>query len=95
MTRVEAPFSPEQVEALNTYQRTGTFHPFTCGNERTDAAHQAYARENGDRDFGLLVATHSGWECPVCQYRQSWAYAFMAEPLPQIPGLLPQDPRAP
>jgi hypothetical protein len=30
---VRAPFTPEQVENLNDYQASGTFHEFTCGND--------------------------------------------------------------
>lgn len=27
----KAPFTPEQVESLNDYQKSGAMHPFTCG----------------------------------------------------------------
>lgn len=76
--KVTAPFTAEQVEALNTYQNAGLFHPFTCGNDRTDEAHIAYQAEHGG-DFGQLVATPDGWVCPVCDYRQDWANPFMAD----------------
>lgn len=75
---IKAPFTPEQVEALNRSQREGEFHPFTCGGDRGDAAHRKYAKENGDRDWGLLVATEKGWVCPVCGYTQDSAHGFMA-----------------
>ena len=29
-----APWTPEQVEALNRYQTESGWHPFTCGNDR-------------------------------------------------------------
>lgn len=64
--RIEAPWTPEQVEALNTFQRSGQFHPFTCGNDSDS----------------VLIAREDGWHCPDCAYRQNWAHAFMAEKIP-------------
>jgi hypothetical protein len=79
MTQIRAPWTQEQVDALNRYQREGRFHAFTCGcDDRCDAAHVAHAEKNDDRDYGLLVATKDGWVCPVCGYTQNWAHAFMA-----------------
>lgn len=83
---IKAPFTPEQVTALNQQQRHGEFHPFTCGGDRGDAAHREYAAANGDRDLGLLVATENGWRCPVCGYTQGWAHGFMATPAPTPTG---------
>lgn len=69
---IEAPFTPEQVEALNTWQSTGVVHPFTCGSgRRKDADHL-----DGE---GILKATPQGWVCPYCNYTQDWAHAFMAD----------------
>lgn len=78
MGRITAPWTKDQVDALNHYQRLGDFHPFTCGGDRGDEAHRSFAQESGDRDWGLLVATPGGWICPVCDYRQDWAHPFMA-----------------
>ena len=75
---ITAPWTAEQVEALNAYQRGNSFHPFTCGGDRSDDAHVAYAALHHDRDDGLLVATAGGWHCPVCGYSQNWAHDFMA-----------------
>lgn len=74
------PWTPEQVEALNRFQRYPAYHPFTCGGDRMDAGHRAYQAEHGG-DFGQLVATTEGWRCPVCGYRQDWAHEFMAVPM--------------
>jgi rubrerythrin len=74
----QAPFTPEQVEALNAFQNSGQFHPFTCGGNRTDEAHTKYQKEHGG-DFGQLVATEEGWVCPVCGYTQNWAHSSMVE----------------
>lgn len=72
LQRITAPFTADQVDALNRWQRYGRVHPFTCGSgNRTDAAHQ-----DGE---GKLVATLSGWHCPYCTYTQNWAHAFMVE----------------
>ncbi len=75
--RLELPWSEEQVAALNQYQRGGQYHPFTCGGDRSDDDHVAYAAAHGE-DNGQLVATKDGWVCPVCGYRQTWTHAFMA-----------------
>lgn len=66
--RIDAPFTPEQVVALNNYQTDGRFHEFTCG---VDSRHPA------------LVATATGWVCPTCDYTQSWAHDFMLAPAPE------------
>jgi hypothetical protein len=74
--KIEAPWTVDQVVALNSWQRRGDVHPFTCGGDRTDADHRAYATEH-NQDMGELVATLNGWFCPVCSYRQTWAHDFM------------------
>jgi hypothetical protein len=82
--KIESPWSSEEVEALNEWQQAGQFHPFTCGNDRGDAAHLAYRAEHGG-DLGQLVASASGWHCPACGYRQDWAHAFMASRASRTP----------
>ncbi|MFZ3592279.1 hypothetical protein [Streptomyces sp. BH104] len=66
---IRAPWTSEQVDALNGFQQTGGMHPFTCGTE-----HHVQSP--------VLDATHSGWICPdpSCDYTQDWAHAFMADP---------------
>lgn len=44
---VEAPFTDEQVKALNAFQDAGRFHPFTCLNDG-DEAHIAYEFEKAN-----------------------------------------------
>ena len=66
-----APWSDEQVEALNDYQQAGWMHPFTCGRCR-----DADTRWPSP-DQHLLVATNDGWTCPACDYTQDWAHDFM------------------
>jgi len=56
-------FTKEEVENLNSYQESGIFHQFTCGNNH-----------DGERN---LVATQEGWICPSCDYTQDWAHDFM------------------
>lgn len=58
-----APWTKEQVDGLNRYQKSGLFHPFTCANDH-----------GGDR---VLVATEKGWVCERCAYTQNWAHEFM------------------
>jgi hypothetical protein len=64
----------EQLDALNAFQHSGRFHPFTCGGNRTDEKHL-----DGE---GILEATPDGWKCPYCDYTQSFGHpveAFMLE----------------
>lgn len=61
--QIRAPFTPEQVRALNHWQHARHVHPFTCGN---DSGHR------------VLLATEQGWACEDCDYRQDWAHGFMA-----------------
>ena len=69
---ITPPWTDEQVAALNRFQQSGEFHPFTCGSgNRTDEKHL-----DGE---GVLVATRNGWVCPWCDYRQGWAHDFMGK----------------
>lgn len=83
--RIYAPWTPEQVTALNAYQRAGRGHPFTCG---------------GEQHLGSpsLVAYTDGWRCPqpdgkFCDYRQDWAPTFMI-PTSKEGGPLPAGDQA-
>lgn len=87
--RIEPPWFAAQVNDLNLYQRSGRFHPFTC-RDHGDAHHAEVARAEGEATPGLLVAGPDGWTCPACDYRQRWAHAFMAEPIP-APAVTPED----
>lgn len=60
---VKAPWTIEQVDALNKFQRRGDAHEFTCGHEH-----------GGDK---TLFATSDGWRCPHCDYSQDWAHQMM------------------
>lgn len=69
---VRAPWTDEQVAALNRWQKSGVVHPFTCGNR--DKSGHGWDREVGD--YGVLEATPGGWVCRACGYRQPWAQSF-------------------
>lgn len=60
-SRSRAPWTDEQIAALNARQRDWMRHPYTC------EAHSNTA----------LLATREGWTCPLpgCGYRQAWAHA--------------------
>lgn len=75
ISQIKSPFTQEQVDALNEYQKVREFHPFTCGGDRTDKYHL-----DGE---GVLVATIEGWKCPYCPYTQDWAYEFMTSSNPR------------
>jgi hypothetical protein len=77
---IRAPWTEQQCDALNRFQRNGKFHPFTCaGGDRTDAFHTATVANYGLSDAGQLHATLSGWICNACDYTQDWAFTFMVE----------------
>ncbi len=91
--KIQAPFSPNQVQILNERQchvdGGVPFHPFTCPNRDEGVTYDAdtpdYSQSThgtgGDR--GVLIATEQGWVCPHCDYRQDWAHAAMVEqPVP-------------
>lgn len=68
MNQIKAPWTPEQVVALQLYQDSGIFHPFTCGN-----------RENHPPEMYALVPTVRGWICQFCDHQQDWAHNFMVD----------------
>lgn len=61
MAKVDAPFTEEQVESFNAFQRNSGKHPYTCGNDSSHA---------------LLIAAPDALKCPDCEYHQSWAHSF-------------------
>jgi hypothetical protein len=63
---VHAPWSLEQVIALNDYQRRDDFHEYTC------------AHDHGE-ESRVLVATQNGWVCPSCDYTQDWAHKMVLD----------------
>ncbi len=72
MEKITAPFSEDQVNALNHYQEHTNFHPFTCWGVGCKKLYQ----NNG----GKLMATPEGWICPCAEFKQDWAYKIMTEP---------------
>ena len=79
---IYAPFTPDQVQALQGYQNGSNFHPYTCPN-RGDGKHRPALVEDArgrtiTGEIGLLVPTvdELGWMCPYCEYRQPWAHGF-------------------
>jgi hypothetical protein len=55
-----APWTDEEVEALNCFQTCGKVHPYTCGG-------------GGGPHSGVdLVATNEGWYCPKCGSVVQW-----------------------
>ena len=69
MTKITAPFTPEQVQGLDLWQSAAGFHPSTCANR---ADHPVM-----DGDKGVLIPTVRGWVCQFCDYTQDWAHDFM------------------
>ena len=73
--KITAPFTDEQVDALNKYQQSGLFHPFTCCSPEKI---KECTRASGESE-GLLIATNEGWICPCGKYKQDWAHSFMTD----------------
>lgn len=84
-TVLPAPWTAEQVTALNWHQRAGQVGPLTCGRRAQHPEHH-----------GVLVAEVHGWRCPAdgCDYWQKWALPFMAEPPSQAAVPTPAEPRS-
>ena len=85
MAHLKAPWTPEQVVALNRFQHNQFVHPFTCGRRGEP---DAPLHEAGE----VLVATTAGWVCqvPGCGYTQDWAHDFMLQPFnPGATGRFP------
>lgn len=76
-----APWTDEEVDALNIWQASPNVHPFTCPN-RGDGSHEEVEGE----DLGQLLATEDGWVCLDCDYEQKWAHAFMLQLPPNLWG---------
>lgn len=67
----KAPWTADQVVALEAWQACGWVHPYTCGNDH-----------DGDR---RLVATADGWRCLICDYTQDWCWVGMLNGPPPSP----------
>jgi len=70
---MRAPWTAQQVGALNAFQARRDIHPFTCPND------------HGELDRTLVAKEH-GWTCPHCDYRQTWAHDVMFNPPPVDAG---------
>jgi hypothetical protein len=76
---IQAPWTGEQVDALNRFQRAGDVHEFTCRHD------------HGGLDR-TLYATRDGWRCPHCSYQQDWAHqAMLKHPSMESRAVLPCD----
>jgi hypothetical protein len=81
MPIIRAPFTDEQVENLNAWQKMGWIHEYTCGN-----------KDKHPKDTGSLIATKKGWVCPYCNYTQAWAHDFAADRKPTPDDREPKEP---
>lgn len=72
---ITAPFTKDQIEKLNEWQKSGRFHPFTCCSPRDIPECQRRSRLND----GELIPTENGWVCPCGKFTQNWAHDFMAK----------------
>lgn len=66
---IKAPWTGEQVDALNRHQGRYDLHPYTCENYH-----------GKDVERRTLVATVRGWICRYCDYQQDWAHDLPPPP---------------
>lgn len=82
IAQIKAPFTDEQVKALNEFQHHGRVHPFTCCSPE-EISECLRAKPRGTMDYatseGMLIATNDGWVCPCGKYTQEWAHEFMTQ----------------
>lgn len=93
MDSIKAPWTPQQVAALNRFQEYGFVQEYTCPNihsapcpcvghgdvpPKPNCPHcLGSGRVLGDR---TLLATTNGWICPHCDYKQDNAHPMMLKP---------------
>jgi hypothetical protein len=70
MAILQAPWTTEQVQALNSWQTSGVVHPFTCGN----GSHVLRATPEGWVCDECMRLGRS--------YTQDWCHDFQAEGKP-------------
>jgi hypothetical protein len=69
MSEIKAPFTPDQVNSLNEFQKSGVMHPFTGNNDMLP-----------DDEQDILVAAEDGWHSlNDPNYFQDWAHDWMAD----------------
>lgn len=79
-SKITAPWTDDEVAALNRFQTCGFVHEFTCIDDHGSASR-------------VLIARRDGWHCPSCGYRQDWAHRFMLqEPVNPFAGTPIQPP---
>lgn len=76
----KAPFTQEQVDKLNDYQRNGKMHPFTCcsPSDIKECKRRSGEGSTYEEKEGILIATVEGWVCPCGKYKQDWSHSFMS-----------------
>lgn len=73
--RIEAPWTDEQIAALEAWQRSPYVHPYTCAHR------DGHPHEPEYGDHGVLRPTVDGWVCLHCDYTQNWAHTFSLQPV--------------
>ena len=69
---IRPPWTDEQVDGLNAYQKHAPFHEFTCRDDDCRAG-----KPDPRSRYAPLRATREGWVCDWCGYRQAWAFRGM------------------
>ena len=68
MSDIKAPWTPDQVNSLNEFQKSGVMHPFTGNNDMLPDGED------------ILIAHEDGWHSlNDPNYTQDWAHHWMAD----------------
>lgn len=74
MEQIKAPFTKDQVDKLNEYQKQGMFHPFTCKNDGNDAhIKYEFEKEHKGEDYNeyLIKEKANGINFPEMRFNQT------------------------
>jgi len=64
-------WSDEKINNLNKYQKSGMYHPYTCGGPLFADGFCERRSQNGE---GILIPTKDGFICPCGKYTQDWVH---------------------
>lgn len=69
MRKIQAPFTVDEVQALERRQADERCHPYTC-----NASHGTHSacKLDSHPDTARLIPTTYGWVCQYCNYKQEW-----------------------
>ena len=68
----------DEVDKINTQQRSWKVHPYTCGGSGSIPECKRAKREGDEYESdGVLIATQTGWVCPCGKERQDYVGSIL------------------